>query len=100
MACAPRAGRSRRSSPTARCRPPWLRPRLAAAAGADAITFTSASTVAAYLAAAGRAAVPPAVVCIGPVTAAAAERAGLLVAAVAAEHTLDGLVAATVEALQ
>jgi uroporphyrinogen-III synthase len=61
---------------------------------ADAITFTSASTVTGYLAAAGAPAVPPVVVCIGPVTAAAAEAAGLAVAAVATEHTIDGLVVA------
>ena len=34
------------------------------------------------------------VVCIGPVTADAAEAAGLAVAAVATEHTIEGLVAA------
>jgi uroporphyrinogen-III synthase len=61
---------------------------------ADAITFTSASTVTGYLAAAGAPAVPAVVVCIGPVTAAAAEAAGLAVAAVATEHTIDGLVVA------
>jgi uroporphyrinogen-III synthase len=72
---------------------------VAQAAAADAITFTSGSTVDGYLAAAGRAAVPPIVVCIGPVTADAAVRAGLVVARVATEHTLDGLVAAAVAAL-
>ncbi len=61
---------------------------------ADAITFTSASTVTGYVAAAGADAVPPVVVCIGPVTATAAEAAGLTVAAVATEHTIDGLVVA------
>ena len=37
---------------------------------------------------------PPVVVCIGPVTAAAAVAAGIEVTAVAGEHTIDGLVAA------
>jgi uroporphyrinogen III methyltransferase/synthase len=71
----------------------------AAAAKADAVAFTSVSTVAHYLEAAGPQAVPPVVACIGPVTAEAARARGLAVAAVAAEHTLDGLVAALVEAL-
>jgi uroporphyrinogen-III synthase len=61
---------------------------------ADAVTFTSGSTVTGYVAAAGLAAVPPIVVCIGPVTAAAARAAGIGVSAVADEHTIDGLVAA------
>jgi uroporphyrinogen III methyltransferase/synthase len=64
---------------------------LAAAAKADAIAFTSASTVVNYLDAAGPDAVPPAVVCIGPVTAATASERGLTVTAVAERHTLDGL---------
>ncbi|MEA2843939.1 MAG: uroporphyrinogen methyltransferase / synthase [Actinomycetota bacterium] len=67
---------------------------VAAAAKADAIAFTSASTVDAFLAAGGPDAVPALVACIGPVTAAAAEAAGLTVDVVAAYHTLDGLVAA------
>jgi uroporphyrinogen-III synthase len=71
---------------------------VARARDADAITFTSGSTVAGYLAA-GRDAVPARVVCIGPVTAAAARAAGLSVTAVAAEHTIDGLVAAVVGVL-
>ena len=50
---------------------------LARAAAADAITFTSGSTVRSFVAAAGRDAVPATVVCIGPVTAAAALDAGL-----------------------
>ena len=74
-------------------------PVLERAAAADAITFTSGSTVTGYLAAAGPDAVPPVVVCIGPVTAAAAEEGGLAVTAVAAEHTIDGLAAAVVAAL-
>jgi len=71
------------------------------AVGADAITFASASAVTSYLAASGGpAAVPEGVVCIGPVTAAAASEGGLTVTAVAAEHTLDGLVEALVGALR
>jgi uroporphyrinogen-III synthase len=69
------------------------------ARGADAITFTSGSTVSGYLAAAGPGAVPAVVACIGPVTADAATAAGLPVTAVAAEHTIEGLVAALETAL-
>src|SRR5439155_1481292 len=43
---------------------------LEAARAADAITFTSSSTVTNYLAAAGADTVPPLVACIGPITAA------------------------------
>ena len=62
------------------------------AATADAVTFTSASTVTNYLDAGGT--VPPVVVCIGPVTAEAARERGLEVSTVADPHTIDGLVAA------
>jgi uroporphyrinogen-III synthase len=71
--------------------------QLEAAAGADAITFTSSSTVTNYLAADGP--LPPVVVCIGPVTAATAAERRLPVTAVANPHTVDGLVAAVVAAL-
>jgi uroporphyrinogen-III synthase len=80
--------------------PAELDPALVArAAGADAITFTSSSTVANYLHRAGAAAVPPVVVCIGPVTAATAAERGLHVTRVATQHNLEGLVSATVDAL-
>jgi uroporphyrinogen III methyltransferase / synthase len=72
---------------------------LAAAAAADAITFTSSSTVTNYLAVAGPRAVPPLVACIGPVTAQTATAAGLVVDVVASEHTIEGLVAALRERL-
>ena len=72
---------------------------LAAAAKADAIAFTSGSTVDSYLDTAGAAAVPPVVACIGPVTAETARRRGLEVTVVAGEATVDGLVAALVEVL-
>jgi uroporphyrinogen III methyltransferase / synthase len=72
---------------------------VTAAKAADAITFTASSTVRAYLDAAGADAVPPVVVCIGPVTAATARDAGLPVTAVADPHTVDGLLAALVSAL-
>ncbi|HZB71196.1 MAG TPA: uroporphyrinogen-III C-methyltransferase [Acidimicrobiales bacterium] len=72
---------------------------VAAAAAAEAITFTASSTVRAYLDAAGPGAVPPVVVCIGPVTAATARDAGLPVRAVADPHTVDGLLTALVGAL-
>jgi uroporphyrinogen III methyltransferase/synthase len=64
---------------------------LAAAAGADAITFTSSSTVTNFLAVAGRARVPGVVACIGPITARTAEEAGLHVDLVAEESSVDAL---------
>jgi uroporphyrinogen-III synthase len=67
--------------------------------GADAITFTSGSTVEGFIALGGLAKLPPVVVCIGPVTAAVAASHGVAVTAVADPHTLDGLVAALVDAL-
>ena len=72
---------------------------LAAAAKADAIAFTSSSTVENWLAVAGPASTPPVVACIGPVTAATASRLGLQVSVVAADHTVDGLVTAVVATL-
>jgi len=72
---------------------------LTAAGGADAVTFTSSSTVTNYLAVAGDVPVPPVVACIGPITADTARAAGLTVDVVAAEHTIDGLVRALVEVL-
>ncbi|MDQ4108591.1 MAG: uroporphyrinogen-III synthase, partial [Actinomycetota bacterium] len=65
----------------------------------DAVTFTSASTVRGFVNALGAARGTPTVVCIGPVTAAAARDAGLRSAAVAKPHTIDGLVAALERAL-
>ena len=64
----------------------------------DAVTFTSRSTVEGFTALAR---VPASVVvaCIGPVTADAARAAGLRVDAVAAPHTLEGLVEALEAAL-
>jgi uroporphyrinogen III methyltransferase/synthase len=62
-------------------------------AEADAVTFTSSSTVEQFVAA-GPWRVPPVVACIGPVTAGTARRLGLAVDVEATEHTIDGLVAA------
>ena len=64
---------------------------------ADAITFTSSSTVDRFIEAAGLGAVPPVVACIGPVTAETARRHGLTVDVEADVHTVDGLVAALVD---
>jgi uroporphyrinogen III methyltransferase/synthase len=72
---------------------------LAAARRADAVTFTSSSTVTNYLAAVGEGPHPPVVACIGPVTADTARAAGLAVTVEAAEHTIGGLVVSLVEAL-
>jgi uroporphyrinogen III methyltransferase/synthase len=72
---------------------------LAAARRADAVTFTSSSTVSNYLKAAGEGPHPPVVACIGPITADTARAAGLTVTVEAAEHTIAGLVEALVEAL-
>jgi len=65
---------------------------LEAAAGADAITFTSSSTVTNFLAVAGRQRVPAVVACIGPITARTAEDAGLHVDVVAEESSVESLV--------
>jgi uroporphyrinogen III methyltransferase/synthase len=73
---------------------------LAAAAKADAVAFTSSSTVTSWLDVAGADALPPVVACIGPVTAATAAEHGVAVTVVAAEHTVDGLVDALVAALR
>jgi uroporphyrinogen-III synthase len=72
--------------------PPVPTDRLAAAANADAITFTSASTVDGWLAAAGPDSLPPVVATIGPVTSAAAVAHGVAVDVEAPVHTIDGLV--------
>lgn len=67
-----------------------------AASKADVVTFSSPSTVTRYVELAqGR--VPPVVACIGPVTAEAARRAGLVVDVEAGQHSAQGLVAALVD---
>jgi uroporphyrinogen III methyltransferase/synthase len=70
----------------------------AAAAGADAVMFSSSSTVANFMAMGIP--VPPVVACIGPVTARAAEAAGLRVDAVADESTVESLVGALARRLE
>ena len=65
--------------------------------GVDAITFTSASAARNFALVAGGELLAGSlsiIACIGPVTANAASQAGLPVDVVAAEYTLDGLVAA------
>jgi uroporphyrinogen III methyltransferase/synthase len=80
--------------------PAPISPDVAAqVARADAITFTSGTTVEHYLAGSIGQPLPGVVVCIGPVTAAAAEARGIRVAAVADPSTLAGLAAAAVDAL-
>ena len=63
-------------------------------ASADMATFTSSSTVERFVELYGLDAVPPVVVCIGPVTAATARRLGVRVDVEATEHTIAGLVEA------
>lgn len=62
------------------------------ARAADAIVFTSSSTVERFVAAVGTRGVAPVVACIGPVTAATARAMGLEVSVVAEPHTIAGLV--------
>jgi uroporphyrinogen III methyltransferase/synthase len=64
----------------------------AAVAGADAITFTSSSTVTNLCSAVGVDGVPPIVATIGPVTSATARDLGLTVTTEAEPHTIDSLV--------
>ncbi len=70
---------------------PGLVPLLAQA---DAAVFTSPSTFEGFVSAYGRAALPPLVVSIGPVTSAALSAAGVEVAAEAESQRAAGLVAA------
>lgn len=69
------------------------------AAGADAICFTSSSTVTNFVESCGAAAVPPVVVCIGSVTAETAREAALQVTAVSRRPSVESLVEALVGAL-
>ncbi len=73
-----------------------VRARIAAA---DAVTFTSSSTVTNLLAAVDAPSLSAAVVSIGPITSATAREHGLTVTAEATEHTIDGLVAALLATL-
>jgi uroporphyrinogen III methyltransferase/synthase len=68
-------------------------------AAADAVTFTSSSTVTNLIAAVGVAGIPGTVVSIGPVTSETAREQGLAVSAEADPHTIDGLVAAVLGVL-
>jgi uroporphyrinogen-III synthase len=68
-----------------------LEPDRTAIDGADAVLFASGSAVEGWCRVFGTSA-PALVVAIGPTTAAAAERLGLKVSGVAADHSLDGLV--------
>jgi uroporphyrinogen-III synthase len=70
-----------------------------AARRADAIAFTSSSTVDRTVELLGTAGIPPVVVSIGPVTSGSARAAGIEVAAEANPHTLEGVVDALVAAL-
>lgn len=70
-----------------------------AIADADAVTFTSSSTVTNFCRSVGTDAVPPVVVSIGPITSATARDEGLTVAREADPHTVDGVVDALLEAL-
>lgn len=71
---------------------------VARAQDADAVLFTSPSTVSAYLEATGAPPRPRLAVCIGPVTGSAAARAGFDVVT-ARQHTVAGAAQALVEAI-
>jgi uroporphyrinogen III methyltransferase / synthase len=75
---------------------PLAEEHAAAVSGADVVTFTSSSTVTNFVGAMGDRPIPPAVVAIGPITAATAREHGLAVDAEAEIHTIDGLVDALV----
>ena len=69
-------------------------------ASADAITFTSGSTVRSFVTAYGVHRLPGKVISIGPVTTDACAEFGISVTLTASDHNIDGLVAATVESLR
>lgn len=61
---------------------------------ADAVVFTSGSTIRAFLASVGAAGLPRVVVSIGPATTTVAEELGVAVTVTAQVHNLDGVVEA------
>ncbi len=67
--------------------------------GADAVTFTSTSTVDHLVAEVGADGLPPCAVSIGPITTAALEAHGITPTEQADPHTVDGLVDAVVRSL-
>ena len=67
-----------------------------AASAADGVVFTSSSTVERLVAEMGADSVPPLVASIGPATSATATSLGVEVTVEAAEHTIEGVVAALV----
>jgi uroporphyrinogen III methyltransferase / synthase len=71
-----------------------------AIAAADAITFTSGSTVRSFVAAYGIGLLPDTVVSIGPITTDVCIELGIGVTATASDHNIDGLVAATADCLR
>ena len=75
-------------------------PLVAEAVAADAIVFTSSSTVDAWVEAIGVSATPRVVVSIGPATSATVAGHGMTVASEADPHTLDGLIEAVKSALR
>ncbi len=68
-------------------------------AQADAVAFTSSSTVTGFLSRFGIDAMPPVVACIGPISATTARNLGVDVDAEADPHTLPGLTAALIGCL-
>ncbi len=65
----------------------------------DAVAFTSSSTVTGFVELFGKEALPPVVVCIGPVTAQTAAELGIEITAVAKRHDIEGLVEALLDTL-
>ncbi len=72
---------------------------IASAGMADAVVFTSSSTVERTIEVLGHDGIPPVVVTIGPVTSSSARASGLHVTGEANPHTMDGVVDALVVAL-
>lgn len=82
---------------TVASRPPA---ELVAAAGhADAVVFTSGSTVRHFVAAVGERHIPSVAVSIGPATTAVADELGVRIAVTASVHNLDGVVQALTSVL-
>ena len=72
---------------------------VARIAAADAVTFTSSSTVDNLIDAVGVEGLPPVVASIGPITTATLRERGIDATIEASPHTVDGLIAAVLQAL-